>query len=92
MLKKISAMQDVVRGAAAACEPHRLIYFCQELIAEFHGYFTRYKKTERVISEDKELTLARLSLVAAVKQTLKNALNILGISAPDHMEAPCGFS
>ena len=88
MLKKISAMQDVVRGAAAACEPHRLIYFCQELIAEFHGYFTRYKKTERVISEDKELTLARLSLVAAVKQTLKNALNILGISAPDHMEAP----
>jgi arginyl-tRNA synthetase len=88
MLKKIGALGDVIQGAARACEPHRLVYFCQELIAEFHGYFTRYKKTERVISDDVELTLARLSLVAAVKQTLKNALTILGISAPDHMEAP----
>jgi arginyl-tRNA synthetase len=88
MLKKIGALSDVIQGAAQACEPHRLVYFCQELISEFHGYFTRYKKTERVISDDVELTLARLSLVAAVKQTLKNTLMILGISAPDHMEAP----
>jgi len=88
MLKKMAAFSDILQGAAKASEPHRLIYFCQELIALFHGYFSKYRATERVISDDIPLTLARLSLVASVKQTLKNALNILGISAPDHMQAP----
>jgi arginyl-tRNA synthetase len=88
MLTKMSRLPEVVVGAADALEPHRVLYFCQELIAEFHSYFTKYKKTERVISDDHEKTQGRLALVAAVKATLKSAFAILGIDAPDHMTAP----
>jgi arginyl-tRNA synthetase len=88
MLKKMSLLPEVVVGAAEALEPHRVLYFCQELIAEFHSYFTKYKKTERVISDDHDKTQGRLAMVAAVKATLKSAFAILGIDAPDHMSAP----
>lgn len=86
ILKKMSAFPDTVFSAAVALEPHRILYFCQELIAEFHSYFTRYKQSERIISDDVELTGARLAMVAALKQTIHNALSLLAISAPDYMD------
>lgn len=85
MIKKIAAFPEIVLAAANTLEPHRVLYFCQELIAEFHSYFTKYKHAHRVISDDSELTQARLGLVSALKLTLFNALNLLGISAPDAM-------
>jgi arginyl-tRNA synthetase len=88
MLKKMSLLPEVVVAAAEALEPHRVLYYCQELIAEFHSYFTKYKKTERVIGDDRDKTQARLALVAALKATLKSAFSILGVDAPDHMTAP----
>ena len=88
MLKKMSMLPEVVAGAANALEPHRVLYFCQDLISDFHAYFTKYKHSERVISDDAELTQGRLAMVAALKSTLKSAFAILGVSAPDHMSAP----
>jgi len=85
MIKKVAALPDVVLASANMLEPHRVLYYCQELIAEFHSYFTKYRHAERVISDDAELTQARLALVAALKLTLSNALNMLGISAPESM-------
>ena len=64
------------------------MFWLQETIAAFHGYYTKYKKTERVISDDARKTTARLYLVWALKQTLRNALAVLGISAPERMDAP----
>ena len=87
MLKRVSMLPDVVRGAANALEPHRVLYFCQELIAEFHSYYTQYRH-DPVVSDDREKTQARLYLVAAVKQTLKSAFAILGIDAPETMTRP----
>ena len=87
MLKRMSLLPDVVVAAAEALEPHRVLYFCQELIAEFHSYYTKHKKNERVVSNDAEKTQGRLALVAALKQTLRSAFAILGINAPDHMTA-----
>ena len=86
MLKKMSALPENVAHAAAALEPHRVLYYCQELISDFHSYFTKYKKTERVVSDDKTKTQARLALVAALKKTLKSAFLILGVDAPEQME------
>jgi arginyl-tRNA synthetase len=86
MLKKIAFLPDVVRGAADGLEPHKVLYYCGELIADFHSYYTKYKKTERVISDDADKTQGRLALVAAIKQTLKNAFAILGVDAPEQME------
>jgi arginyl-tRNA synthetase len=87
MLKKMSLLPDVVAGAAEKLEPHHVLYFCQELIADFHSYYTQYK-SDPIISDDVEKTQGRLALVAALKQTLMSAFGILGVSAPEHMEAP----
>jgi arginyl-tRNA synthetase len=87
MLKKLSMLPDVVQGAADKLEPHHVLYFCQELISDFHSYYTKYR-SDPIISDDVEKTQGRLALVAALKQTLKSAFGILGINAPEHMEAP----
>jgi arginyl-tRNA synthetase len=87
MLKKMSQLPDVVASAAERLEPHHVLYFCQELITDFHSYYTKYK-TDPIISADAEKTQGRLALVAALKQTLRSAFALLGIHAPEYMEAP----
>jgi arginyl-tRNA synthetase len=87
LLLRISELPEVVTDAAKVLEPHRLIYFCQDLIKIFHSYFTKYRNSEKIIAKDDVLkTKARLALTFAVKQAIFNALNILGISAPEYME------
>jgi len=88
MLLQIAGFGDVVVGAADAREPHRVLYYAQSLIAEFHSYFTKYKSSHRIVSDDAATTIARLSLVAALRQTLKSALTLLGLTAPEWMESP----
>ncbi len=87
LLKKMSQLPEVVASAADRLEPHHVLYFCQELIGDFHAYYTQYK-SDPVINVDPVKTQGRLAMVAALKQTLKNAFAILGISAPEHMDAP----
>lgn len=87
MLKKMSQLPDVVASAAEKLEPHHVLYYCQELISDFHSYYTQYK-SDPIISDDPEKTQGRLALTAALKQTLKSAFAILGISAPESMTAP----
>ncbi len=87
MLKKMSLLGDVVTGAAEKLEPHHVLYYCQELIADFHSYYTKYK-SDPIVSADVEKTQGRLAMVAALKHTLASAFGILGIEAPEHMEAP----
>jgi arginyl-tRNA synthetase len=88
LVKRLLTFPEVIAGAAAALEPHRVVFYLQETIAQFHGYYSKYKKTERVISDDPAKTAARLYLVWAVKQVLRNALAVLGVSAPERMDAP----
>ncbi len=87
MLKKMSMLPDVVQGAADKLEPHHVLYFCQELISDFHSYYTKYR-ADPIVGDDAEKTQGRLAMVAALKQTLQCAFGILGITAPEHMEAP----
>jgi arginyl-tRNA synthetase len=88
LVKRIVGFPDLVAGAALAYEPHRVAFWLQETIAAFHGYYTGGKKSgERVIGPDPNKTAARLYLCAALKQTLANGLAVLGVSAPDRMEA-----
>jgi len=88
LLKRIVAFPDVVAGAALAYEPHRVAFYLQETIAAFHSYYTGGKKTgERVIGPDPRKTAGRLYLVKALKQVLANGLAVLGVSAPERMDA-----
>jgi len=93
LVKRILAFPELVASAAQSLEPHRLVFYLQETIAAFHGYYTKYKKSERVISDDARKTAARLYLVWALAQTLHNALEgILGVTAPERMDEPPGES
>jgi arginyl-tRNA synthetase len=88
LVKRILAFPDLLAGAGLACEPHRVAFWLQETIAAFHSYYTQGKKTgERVIGPDARKTAARLQLVAALKQALANGLAVLGVAAPERMEA-----
>jgi arginyl-tRNA synthetase len=88
LVRRVLAFPDLVAGAAVAYEPHRVAFWLQETIAAFHSYYTGGKRTgERVIGPDARKTAARLYLCAALKQTLANGLAVLGVSAPERMEA-----
>lgn len=81
LLKKICSYPEIVEGAAVSLEPHRITAYLIELSGLFHSYYNKY----RVINEDAEITMARLALVATIKTVLKNALELIGVSAPEKM-------
>jgi arginyl-tRNA synthetase len=81
LIKLLAALPDTVDDSALHFEPHRLTYYLNELASCFHGFYNK----NRVITEDPDLTRARLYLLKRTAQTLKNALAILGISAPERM-------
>ena len=81
LIKKLANFRKVVEKSAIHWKPHMVASYLHELAAEFHKYYTEYK----VISEDKNLSVARLYLVHCVKIVLENALSLLGIQAPEKM-------
>lgn len=86
LMKLLALYPEMVRNAALAGEPHRVTAYLHDLAAAFHGYFTRYKDSEeRVISDNRDLSRARLAMVAAVRQVVANGLGLLGVRAPERM-------
>ncbi|HEY4578861.1 MAG TPA: arginine--tRNA ligase [Savagea sp.] len=82
LLRKIGDFPQVIADAAKARSPHRVTTYIQELSATFHSFYN----AEKVIDmEQQELSGARLALVAATKQTIHNALRLVGVSAPEKM-------
>ncbi len=81
LAKQLARYPEMVVGAAQNCEPHRVVYYLQELAAQFHSYYNR----KRVLVEDSATTQARLYLVDGVRTVLANALNLLGVDAPERM-------
>jgi arginyl-tRNA synthetase len=81
LIRQLSRFPEAVEGAALHYEPHRLVFYLQDLAAQLHSYYNRY----RVLDEDAQVTSARLYLVNAVRIVLANALRLLGVSAPEQM-------
>src|SRR5579884_367311 len=81
LIKQLSIYPDLIRSAAEGLEPHRLTFYLQELAGMLHRYYFDH----RVVTEDLPRTRARLVLMAAVQIVLRNALAILGVSAPERM-------
>ncbi|HVG96757.1 MAG TPA: arginine--tRNA ligase [Chloroflexota bacterium] len=80
---------EVVYDATAQLEPHRLTHYALELARGFTAFYHDC----RVLPSDRNpqdpppaVTAARLRLVAAAKQVLRNVLGLIGVSAPEHME------
>jgi len=93
---------DVVAEAAAQREPHRIVFYVQELAREFQSYFTRLKGDSDPIlppdsvrakggwesSWDFPKTHARLAWIEAIRTVYSEALALLGVAAPERMERP----
>jgi arginyl-tRNA synthetase len=81
LIKLLAALPDTVDDSARFFEPHRLTNYLTDLAASFHSFYNK----NRVLTENSDLTGARLYLLRRTAQTLNNALSILGISAPERM-------
>ncbi len=81
LILKLEEFKSVIASSAQNRTVYTVCRYVQELAQEFHSFYN----SNRVISEDKALMKARLALMVAIKITLKNALDILGVSAPERM-------
>ena len=81
---RIGAYPDTLARAAREREPQGIARYLLDLATAFHSYVSDAKR-HRVLSDDAELSRARLALVHAVRVTLGNGLGLLGIAAPERM-------
>ena len=81
LLKTMADYPQLVAGAAADLAPHRVIFYLMELAGQFHGFYNKHK----VLTDDHELSLCRLSLCGAIKRVLRNGLHLVGLNAPESM-------
>ena len=81
LLKVLATLPEVVSGAAAAREPHRLTTYLREVAALFHRFYHH----QRVVGVEEELMQARLGLTIATQVVLRRGLELIGVSAPERM-------
>ncbi|HEY4695001.1 MAG TPA: arginine--tRNA ligase [Candidatus Nanoarchaeia archaeon] len=81
LTKKILQFPEVIEEISTSFAVHQLPFYAIKLAELFHSFY----ETHKVISEDPEMTQARLTLVQATKITLANCLKLMGVSAPERM-------
>lgn len=81
LILKLEEFKSVIKLSAENRTVYTICRYVQELAAEFHPFYN----SNRVICDDKDLMKSRLALMIAIKTTLKNALDILAVSAPERM-------
>ncbi|WP_421880578.1 arginine--tRNA ligase [Methylibium sp.] len=81
LMLKLAAYPVMLSGAADTLAPHDVAFYLRDLAGAFHSYYA----AERFLTDDPALSRARLALLAATAQVLRNGLAVLGVSAPDRM-------
>jgi arginyl-tRNA synthetase len=81
VITAVSKYPEIIEDAATARAPHALVHFLRDLANTLHTYYN----AEQFIVAEPRLRNARLTLVLAVQQVIRNGLGILGVSAPDTM-------
>jgi arginyl-tRNA synthetase len=81
LLKEMLEYPQWVEESGLAFEPHRIVAYLQKLAGDFHVFYSKC----RMIGEAPELAQARLSLALGTKTVIRNALGLLGVSAPEQM-------
>jgi arginyl-tRNA synthetase len=82
LMLELAAYPTMLQRAAAGLAPHDVAFYLRGLAAAFHSYYA----AERFLVDDAALARARLALLAATAQVLRNALALLGVSAPERMD------
>ena len=81
LLACLAAFPDMLKKAAEELGPHQIAFYLRDLAGELHSYYN----AERVLVDDESLKLARLALLLATRQVIKNGLELIGVSAPARM-------
>jgi arginyl-tRNA synthetase len=81
LLQKLIDYPDTLEAAANERAPHLLAFYLKDLASEFHSYYN----STRFLVLEQSLKLARLALIAAIRQVLANGLKLLGVTAPSKM-------
>ena len=81
LMQRLSEYPEIVADAATDLAPHVIANYLKECAADLHSYYNDTK----FLVDDVPTKLARLALIAATRQVLKNGLNLLGVSAPHKM-------
>lgn len=81
LLQRLGEFPDTVAAAAQELAPHIVATYLKELAGDLHSYYNAHK----FLVEDSATTEARLALVSATRQVLRNGLALLGVSAPEKM-------
>ncbi len=88
LMKRLAAYPRVMTGAAAAHEPHRLAFYLYELASALHAQWSRGNDSPHlrfIQQDDRDVTAARLAIVAATQRVISSGLAVLGVEAPDAM-------
>ena len=81
LLARLSDFPDLLMEAAQTLAPHQVAFYLKELAAQLHGFYN----AERILVDDRGVRAARLALLLAVRQVLRNGLDLVGVSAPERM-------
>jgi len=82
LMLKLAEFPTMLANAAAGLAPHDATFYLRDLAGAFHSYYG----AERFLVDDRELARARVALLVATRQVIRNALAVLGVSAPDRMD------
>ena len=82
LMLKLAEFPAVLAGAAADLAPHDVAFYLRDVAGAFHSYYAN----ERFLVDDDALARARMALLSATRQVLRNALAVLGVSAPQRMD------
>ncbi|MCH9716745.1 MAG: arginine--tRNA ligase [Gammaproteobacteria bacterium] len=81
LIAQLERYPDVIELAVKTCEPHQIAYYLRELANALHAYYNSIS----LLCEQESLRCSRLTLVFAVREVLRNGLQLLGVSAPESM-------
>ncbi|PLQ02020.1 arginine--tRNA ligase [Cupriavidus pauculus] len=80
--RRLAEFPDMLAAAAGELAPHAVAFYLRDLAGDFHAFYN----ADRVLVDDETVKRARLALLAATRQVLKNGLNVIGVSAPQRMD------
>ncbi|MEN5179764.1 arginine--tRNA ligase [Comamonas testosteroni] len=81
LMQLLAKYPEMLTAAADGNAPHDVTFYLRDLAASYHSYYD----AERILVDDEPVKLARLALVAATAQVLRNGLAVLGVGAPERM-------
>lgn len=79
--QRLADFPDMLAAAADELAPHAVAFYLRDLAGDFHAFYN----SDRVLVDDEAVKLARLAMLAATRQVLRNGLAVIGVSAPQRM-------